>query len=125
MDFDANRASITSGSLAQYRIVHLATHGILNSDNPEFSGIVLSLVNQKGQEQAGFVDLSEIYNLKLSAELVVLCGECLSNCTRKRDQGRGIDRLDARFHACRSAACRSKFVAGGRRGNGESHARVL
>jgi CHAT domain-containing protein/tetratricopeptide (TPR) repeat protein len=72
MDFDANRASITSGSLAQYRIVHLATHGILNSDNPEFSGIVLSLVNQKGQEQAGFVDLSEIYNLKLSAELVVL-----------------------------------------------------
>ena len=72
MDFDANRASVTSGSLAQYRIVHLATHGLLNSDNPELSGIVLSLVTQKGQEQAGFLDLSEIYNLKLSAELVVL-----------------------------------------------------
>lgn len=72
MDFEANRATVTSGLLAKYRIVHLATHGLLNSDNPELSGIVLSLVDHNGREQAGFLDLSEIYNLKLSAELVVL-----------------------------------------------------
>jgi len=72
MDFDANRASVTSDSLAQYRIIHLATHGLLNSDYPELSGIVLSLVDHKGREQAGFLDLSEIYNLKLAADLVVL-----------------------------------------------------
>lgn len=72
LDFAANRASVTSGLLAQYRIVHLATHGLLNSDYPELSGIVLSLVDHRGEAQAGFLDLSEIYNLKLSADLVVL-----------------------------------------------------
>ena len=72
MDFDANRASVTSALLAQYRIIHLATHGLLNSDYPELSGIVLSLVDHNGREQAGFLDLSEIYNLKLAADLVVL-----------------------------------------------------
>jgi CHAT domain-containing protein len=72
MDFDASRASVTSASLAQYRIIHLATHGLLNSDYPELSGIVLSLVDHNGREQAGFLDLSEIYKLKLGADLVVL-----------------------------------------------------
>ena len=72
MDFAASRASVTSASLAQYRIIHLATHGLLNSDYPELSGIVLSLVDQNGREQAGFLDLGEIYKLKLAADLVVL-----------------------------------------------------
>ena len=72
MDFDANRASVTSALLAQYRIIHLATHGLLNSDYPELSGIVLSLVDHNGREQPGFLDLGEIYNLKLAADLVVL-----------------------------------------------------
>lgn len=72
LDFEANRASVTSSLLSQFRIVHLATHGILNSDYPELSGIVLSLVDNRGREQPGFLDLSEIYNLKLAADLVVL-----------------------------------------------------
>jgi CHAT domain-containing protein len=72
MDFDASRASVTSASLAQYRIIHLATHGLLNSDYPELSGVVLSLVDHNGREQAGFLDLSEIYKLKIGADLVVL-----------------------------------------------------
>src|SRR4029077_7941258 len=36
------------------------------------SGIVLSLVDERGQAQDGFLRLHEIYNLKLSADLVVL-----------------------------------------------------
>jgi len=72
LDFAANRNTAIGGELAKYRIVHLATHGILNSEYPELSGIVLSLIDQRGREQDGFLDLNEIYNLKLSADLVVL-----------------------------------------------------
>ena len=71
-DFRANLETATSAELAQYRFVHFATHGILNSEHPELSGIVLSLVNERGQPTDGFLRLNEIYNLRLSADLVVL-----------------------------------------------------
>ena len=71
-DFRANRETATSTALASYRYVHFATHGILNSEHPELSGIVLSLVNEQGQPVDGFLRLHDIYNLNLSADLVVL-----------------------------------------------------
>ena len=72
LDFAASRASATSAGLDQYQIVHFATHGLINNRHPELSGIVLSLVDEKGQSQNGFLRLYEIYNLKLRADLVVL-----------------------------------------------------
>lgn len=61
-----------SGELSQYRYVHFATHGFLNSLHPELSGIVLSMFDEKGNPQDGFLRAHEIFNLKLPAELVVL-----------------------------------------------------
>lgn len=58
--------------MRQFRILHLATHGLLNTEHPELSGVVLSLVDRRGQTLDGFLRLHEIYNLKLSADLVVL-----------------------------------------------------
>jgi len=52
--------------------VHFATHALLNSKHPELSGLVLSLVDEQGRPQNGFLDLEDIYNLSLPAELVVL-----------------------------------------------------
>jgi CHAT domain-containing protein/Tfp pilus assembly protein PilF len=72
LDFNANRATITTGEIAKYRIIHLATHGLLNSEYPELSGVVFSLIDVQGREQDGFLNLSQIYNLKLAADLVVL-----------------------------------------------------
>lgn len=72
LDFRANRSTVTSTDLSPYRIVHFATHGILNSKSPELSGLVLSLVDEQGQPQDGFLRLHEIFNLKIPAELVVL-----------------------------------------------------
>jgi len=71
-DFQANRAYATSGALSHYRIVHFATHGLLNSERPELSSLVLSLVDEKGKPQDGFLRMHEIYNLQLPADLVVL-----------------------------------------------------
>jgi CHAT domain-containing protein/Tfp pilus assembly protein PilF len=70
--FEANRKNALSPELGRYRIVHLATHGILDDKHPELSGVVLSLVNERGQPEDGFLRLSDIYNLSLSADLVVL-----------------------------------------------------
>jgi len=72
LDFEASRALAMSDRLAQYRIVHFASHGIIHSEHPELSGIVLSLVDGKGAPQDGFLRLQHIYNLKLPADLVVL-----------------------------------------------------
>ncbi|HEX6188317.1 MAG TPA: CHAT domain-containing tetratricopeptide repeat protein [Pyrinomonadaceae bacterium] len=74
LDFAASRASATDPELSQYRIVHFATHGLLNSRHPELSGIVLSLVDEKGRARDGFLRAHEIYDLKLPAELIVLSG---------------------------------------------------
>jgi CHAT domain-containing protein/Tfp pilus assembly protein PilF len=72
LDFRASRATSTSDELSQYRIVHFATHGLLNSQQPKLSGLVLSLVDERGQPQDGFLQLHEIFNLRLPAELIVL-----------------------------------------------------
>lgn len=70
--FEASRATAMKAELGNYRIVHFATHGLLNNEHPELSGIVLSLVDEKGQPQDGFLRLHDIYNLKLPVDLVVL-----------------------------------------------------
>lgn len=72
LDFQASRATALSGVLRQFRIVHFATHGLFDDEHPELSGIVLSLVNRRGEPENGFLRLNEIYGLRLSAELVVL-----------------------------------------------------
>jgi CHAT domain-containing protein len=72
LDFNASRATATSPELAEYRIVHFATHGLINSRRPQLSGIVLSLVDEQGLPQDGFLRAHDIYNLRLGADLVVL-----------------------------------------------------
>ncbi|WP_341526687.1 tetratricopeptide repeat protein [Nostoc sp. UHCC 0302] len=72
LDFDANYNWATSKQLSQYRIVHFATHGLVDSNDPELSGIVLSLVDKQGRPQRGLLRLDDIFNLNLPAELVVL-----------------------------------------------------
>lgn len=72
LDFRANRAMATGEELGRYRFVHFATHGLLDAEHGEFSAIVLSLVNEDGEPQPGFLRAHEIYNLRLPVDLVVL-----------------------------------------------------
>jgi CHAT domain-containing protein/Tfp pilus assembly protein PilF len=72
LDFAASRDTAMSAELGQYRYVHFSTHGFLNSVHPELSGVVFSLVNERGEEQEGFLRAHELFNLKLPAEVVVL-----------------------------------------------------
>ena len=72
LDFAANRSTAISNDLSQYQIVHFATHGVVNDAHPELSGIVLSLFDNKGAPEDGFLRLNDLFNLKLNADLVVL-----------------------------------------------------
>ncbi|WP_237396467.1 CHAT domain-containing protein [Okeania sp. KiyG1] len=72
LDFEANKEKATNPELNEYQFVHFATHGFFNGTQPELSGIVMSLVDENGNQKNGFLYLQDVFNLKLSAELVVL-----------------------------------------------------
>lgn len=93
--FAANRDRVFSSELANYRIVHIATHGIINNERPELSGIVLSLFDEQGNPRNGFLRLRDIYNLKLPADLVVL--SACSTALGKDVKGEGLIGLTRGF----------------------------
>ena len=72
VDFSASRETITSVAWGRARVVHIATHGLLDAERPELSGLVLSLFDEQGRQLDGFLRLHEVYNLDWSADLVVL-----------------------------------------------------
>jgi CHAT domain-containing protein len=95
VDFAANRKLATSAELGQYRVVHFATHGIVNNSHAELSGIVLSLVDERGKPQNGYLRLYDLYNLKLSADLVVL--SACQTALGKEIRGEGLVGLTRGF----------------------------
>lgn len=72
LDFEASREAVVGGGLAGYRVVHFATHGVIDEREPALSGLALSRVDPAGRARHGFLGLREIYDLRLDAELVVL-----------------------------------------------------
>ena len=84
-----------SGDLESYRLVHFATHGFFNSEQPELSGLVLSLVDRGGKSQDGFLRLTDIYNLRLPAEVVVL--SACQTALGKEIRGEGLIGLTRGF----------------------------
>jgi len=64
---------VKSGKLQGYGILHFATHGVIDADIPELSGLVVSGNAQDGAEMS-YLRPHEIADLKLDADLVVLSG---------------------------------------------------
>jgi CHAT domain-containing protein len=95
VDFAASKAMAMSPTLRQYRIVHLATHGLLNSEQPELTGLVLSLVDEQGKPQDGFLRLHDVYNLSLEADVVVL--SACQTALGKEIKGEGLVGLTRGF----------------------------
>lgn len=74
LDFSATRQAAMSPELANYRFVHFATHGFINNENPELSGIIFSMIDENGKDRDGFLRVGDVYNLRLPAEMIVLSG---------------------------------------------------
>ncbi len=77
----ASEAAFKNQPLHQFNIIHLATHGVVNEENPELSCIYL---HPQSDAEDGSLYTGEIFNLKLQAELVALsaCQTGLGKITR-------------------------------------------
>lgn len=95
LDFEANRAAALGGEVAGARVVHFASHALLDARHPELSGIVLSLVDEKGRPTDGFLQTRDIYKLRLSADLVVL--SACQTALGKEVRGEGLLGLSRGF----------------------------
>ncbi len=94
LGFDANRRFATR-ELGDFRWLHFATHGSINSRTPELSALVLSLVDRQGRPMDGFLRLHDIYNLRLNADLVVL--SACQTALGKEIRGEGLIGLTRGF----------------------------
>ena len=72
LGLDATRERAMADDLGRYRFVHFATHALVNTRHPDLSGIVLSTVGRDGAARDGFLRLPDIYNMRLSADVVIL-----------------------------------------------------
>jgi CHAT domain-containing protein len=95
LDLEASRETVLSGELSAYRVIHFATHGVADTRNPELSGLVLSLVDAAGRPREGFLSLTDVYDLNLNADLVVLSG--CRTALGKEVSGEGIMGLTRGF----------------------------
>jgi CHAT domain-containing protein/Tfp pilus assembly protein PilF len=86
---------------SSYRILHLATHSVLNNASPMYSQVVLSQAKSSGKED-GFLEAWEIAQLNLDTDLVVL-----SACETARGRlsaGEGMIGLTWAFFVAGSSA---------------------
>lgn len=87
LDFAASRERLLSLDLDRFRALHFATHGEIDGDRPDLSRLVLSQVDPSGRPlPGGDLKAHEIYDLSLSADLVVL-SSCSSAGREIRGEG--------------------------------------
>jgi CHAT domain-containing protein len=92
-DLNASEDNVRNRELTSYRVVHVATHGLLDAERPQFTGVVLSLVGNKTGD--GFLRTDEIFNLKMGAPLVMLSA-CETGLGKEK-RGEGVIGLTRAF----------------------------
>jgi CHAT domain-containing protein/tetratricopeptide (TPR) repeat protein len=72
LGFEANRELVMQANLGDYRIVHFATHGLIDSRYPALSSLSFSQFDKNGKPLDGSLHLHDIYKLELNADLVTM-----------------------------------------------------
>ena len=72
LDTRASRRALGEEALEDLRVLHFATHGVLDTRHPRLSGLELSRFDEAGRPIDGFLSLGELYDRRIGAELVVL-----------------------------------------------------
>jgi CHAT domain-containing protein len=93
LDLDASEENIEARDIRKYRILHIATHGLLNAERPQFTGLVLSLIGNKSED--GFLRTDEVFNLRLGSPLVMLSA-CETGLGKEK-RGEGVMGLTRAF----------------------------
>ena len=81
----ANKSSLAARIAEGYSIIHFATHGLVNSENPEFSTLLLS--SNSALNQDGLLKSAEIAELQLKGETVFLSACETASGTQYRGEG--------------------------------------
>jgi len=92
-DLTASEDNVRGRDVTNYRVMHIATHGLLDAERPQFTGVVLSLVGNKTGD--GFLRTDEIFNLKLGNSLVMLSA-CETGLGKEK-RGEGVIGLTRAF----------------------------
>jgi CHAT domain-containing protein len=87
LDFEASRQRVLNDELSGYTILHFASHALINPKHQALSGIILSLVDERGRPVDGFIRVHDLYRLHLRAELVVLSACRTAAGTELRGEG--------------------------------------
>src|SRR5262249_48206288 len=66
------REDLWKAEAPRYRILHLATHGVLDNRSPLYSYLVLSPSDSSRTPEDGLLEAWEIMRMRLHADLVVL-----------------------------------------------------
>jgi CHAT domain-containing protein len=93
LDLNASEENIDTRDITKYRVIHIATHGLLNAERPQFTGLVLSLVGNKTED--GFLRTDEVFNMRLGSPLVMLSA-CETGLGKEK-RGEGVMGLTRAF----------------------------
>ncbi|MDQ6651991.1 MAG: CHAT domain-containing protein, partial [Acidobacteriota bacterium] len=93
LDLDASEENLETRDVSKYRVLHIATHGLLNAERPQFTGLVLSLIGNKMED--GFLRTDEVFNLRLGSPLVMLSA-CETGLGKEK-RGEGVMGLTRAF----------------------------
>jgi CHAT domain-containing protein len=70
--FDATRSNVLGRDLSGYRFIHIASHGIIDSEIPQLSSLILGAWGREGRVPDQSIRAGDLLGLTLDAEVVVL-----------------------------------------------------
>jgi len=83
---EADEFFIKSIDSEEFKFIHIASHGFINSEKPELSGIILA--NSNTDENDGILLMNEIFDIKLNSDLMVL--SAFETGIKEFQRGKGI-----------------------------------